>query len=95
MKSFEFDVGGKTAVGVEIPLPKAPLILAKGESGFVMCGYLNVEAADKLGVAAAVVKGVSSVVDLLKGSVVAVSRAAQKKGIKVGMSGMEALIVLV
>lgn len=91
MRNCDVEVNGKTAYGTEIPLPKAPLVLVRGSKGFVMCGYLNVSAAEKLGEAAAVVRGVATVDDLLKGKVSAVTRAAAKKGVRVGMSGRDAL----
>ena len=83
--------GRKKAVGIEIPLPKVPLILVIAKKGFVMCGYLNVDAAARLGDAAAVVKGVKTVGDLLRRPVVAVTPKAFALGVRVGMSGRQAL----
>ncbi len=91
MKSFEIEVEGKKGLAVEIPLNKAPLIMVKGEKGFIMCGYLNVEAAQKLGQAAAMVRGVSSAEDLLAAQIVAVTEAASQLGVSPGMTGEEAL----
>jgi uncharacterized protein YunC (DUF1805 family) len=91
VKSIDVVIDGKKASGVEVALPKAPLVLASGKDGFVMCGYLNIEAADKLGVAAAMVRGVSTVDDLLKAPVQAVSNAAAEKGVVAGMTGRDAL----
>lgn len=94
MKSFDIDLDGKKVTGVEVSLPKAPLVLAYGVGGFVMCGYLNIEAAGKLDVAAAMVRGVSTVDDLLQAKIQAVTKAAEEKGVKVGQSGREALSLL-
>lgn len=91
MKNVDIEIDGKKASGVEVMLPKAPLVLAHGKDGFVMCGYLNVEVADKLGVAAAMVRGVSTVEDLLAAKVQGVSKAAEAKGVALGMTGREAL----
>ena len=77
--------------GVEIPFSKAPLVLAKTDRGFVMCGYLNIEAAEKLGQAAAMVTGVKTVEDLLAAKIVKITSAAEENGVAVGMSGREAL----
>ncbi len=95
MKTLEININGKTATGIEILLPGAPLVLATGKEGFVMCGYLNIEAANKLGVAAAIVRGVNTVNDLLAGSVSAVSAVAEQKGVKLGDTGQQALSKLV
>lgn len=94
MKSFEFNLDGKKATGVEVSLPKAPLVLASGENGFVMCGYLNLDVAEKLGVAAAVVRGVSTVDDLLSAKVAGCTKLAGERGVTVGMTGKEALAKL-
>lgn len=94
MKSVDFDVNGKKVNGVEIPLPKAPLVLAFGKDGFVMCGYLNVEAADRMNVAAAMVRGVSTVNDLLAAKIESFTKAAAHKGVSAGMTGREALAKL-
>jgi uncharacterized protein YunC (DUF1805 family) len=91
MRNVELDINGSRTMGIEIELPKAPLVLAHGKNGFVMCGYLSIETADKLGVAAAVVRGVATVEDLLKAKVADVSKAAAARGVDVGMTGREAL----
>jgi uncharacterized protein YunC (DUF1805 family) len=79
------------ATGHLIDLPGAPLIVAHGAKGFVMCSYLDVAAADRLGTAAAVVKGVKTIDELLAKPVVAVSRAAAALGVTEGMTGRDAL----
>ncbi len=91
LKNTDIDIQGQTASGLEVVLPGAPLVLAHAKNGFVMCGYLNVETANKLNVAAAMVRGVKTVDDLLAATVVAVSQTAESKGARVGMTGREAL----
>ncbi len=56
MKCVDVPINGKIFSGVEVPLPAAPLVLVSNANGFVMCGYLNVETAERLGVAAAMVR---------------------------------------
>ena len=85
----------KTAVGVKVDLPESPpLLLVIGETGFVMCGFLNMDAAERFNVAAAMVSGVKNFDDVFKAEVKAVTSKAQKKGIKPGMTGKEALKLL-
>lgn len=91
MKTSDIAINGKKAVGIEIDLPGAPLVLAKGAKGFVMCGYLDLHTADRVNAPAAIVRGVQTVDDLLKAPLVAVSAAATNMGVKPGMSGYEAL----
>ncbi len=85
-------VDGKSFMGLRTDLPDSPpLILVMGEKGFVMCGFLNVESAEKLGVTAAVVSGVKTFDDVLNGQVKAVTSKAKSLGIEVGMKGADAL----
>jgi uncharacterized protein YunC (DUF1805 family) len=85
-------VDGKSCLGLRTDLPDSPpLLLITAEKGFVMCGFLNVEAAEKLSVAAAVVSGVKTFEDVLNGQVKAVTSKAKSLGVEVGMKGADAL----
>lgn len=85
-------VDGKSFMGLRTDLPDSPpLLLIMGEKGFVMCGFLNVESAEKLGATAAVVSGVKNFDDVLNGQVKAVTSKAKNLGIEVGMKGADAL----
>lgn len=79
------------AVGHCIDLPGAPLLVARAANGFVMCGFLDVRSADKFQCAAAVVRGVKDVDELLAKTVTDVSAAAAARGVTVGMTGRQAL----
>lgn len=70
---------------------KSPLLLIKGAKGVLACGYLNIEAFNRGGEAAAIVTGVRTHDDMLKAKVVAVSDAARGLGIEPGMTGAQAL----
>lgn len=81
---FEFD--GKSFQGVKSTLPDLPpLILIKGEKGFVMCGYLNLESAQKLGAIAVIVTGVNNFEDVLDAEIKSVTEKARKLGLEPGM----------
>jgi len=85
-------VDGKSCLGLRTDLPDSPpLLLITAEKGFVMCGFLNVEAAEKLSVAAAVVSGVKTFDDMLNGQVKAMTSKAKSLGVEVGMKGVDAL----
>jgi uncharacterized protein YunC (DUF1805 family) len=85
-------VDGKNCLGLRVDLPGSPpLLLIIAEKGFVMCGFLNVEAAERFGVAAAMVSGVKSFEDMLNAQVKAVTSRARGFGVEVGMKGAEAL----
>ena len=92
METIEID--GKDFRADKIPLPTSAILVIQGEKGILGCGYLSVETADKLGHALAVVTGVATFDDMLGANVVKVSAAASAKGVRLGMSGREALLLL-
>ena len=88
-KIIELDKG--QVEGFRIDLDNAPLILVKAKRGYVMCGYLNINAANKLGDIAGRVTGVKSFEDVLNAEIAEISDNAKKIGLKVGMKGKEFL----
>lgn len=77
--------------GDTIAMPHASLLVIQGRNGMLGCGYLNIETAEKLKHALAIVSGVASYDDMFAAKVVKVSTAAAALGVTVGMSGREAL----
>jgi len=85
-------VDGKACLGVRVELPDSPpLLVVRAEKGFVMCGFLNVEAAERLNVAAAMVSGVKTFEDVLNAQVKAMTTRAKSLGVETGMKATEAL----
>jgi uncharacterized protein YunC (DUF1805 family) len=79
------DVDGKKFHGLKAEFNDLPpLLLIKGEKGFVMCGYLNIEAAERLGATAAVVSGVNSFEDVLNAEIKTATTKAKGMGLKPG-----------
>jgi uncharacterized protein YunC (DUF1805 family) len=88
-------IDDKVAVGLRVDLPDSPpLLLIVGRTGFVMCGFLNMDAAEKVNVTTAMVSGVKTFDDILAAEIKAVTSKAQTKGIKVGMKGRDAVKLL-
>lgn len=94
MSEKDIIIEGKTVKGIEIPLHNSILVMVIGAKGYLMCGYLNIEIAEKMGDAAAIVRGVKNIEDLLAGNVVAVTAKAKEAGITPGMTGKDALLKL-
>ena len=84
-------IGSNVALGVNLELPNANLIVIRAKKGYIMCGYLNMETANKLDDVAAKVTGIKNFDDALKAKIVEVSDKAKENGIKEGMNGREAL----
>ncbi len=68
-----------------------PLLVISGSRGCLTCGYLSMEAFERNGDAAAIVKGVDNYQDMLIAEVRAVSSRGQALGVEPGMSGAQAL----
>ena len=78
------DISGSDYEYLRMDMGTAPLVILKGKKGFVMCGYLNLEAANKLGDCAVRVTGVKDLETILNSSATGVSEAARKLGINEG-----------
>lgn len=82
------------ALGIRIEMNVAPILVIKADKGFVMCGYLNIDAAEKMGDVAARVSGVSTFEDVLDAKVNQATTKAKGLGVREGMTGREALELL-
>ncbi len=87
----QIDLEKGSALGFKMDMEYAPLLVIRAGCGFVMCGYLNMDIANKLGDVAVRVTGVKSFEDVLSSKAVDVSEAAKKRGVSVGMTAKEAL----
>ena len=70
-------IASRSYTYLKIEMGTAPLVLLKGEKGFVMCGYLNLEAAEKLNDIAVRVTGVKDLESLLNAKVAGVTSGAK------------------
>lgn len=78
--------------GYAIPSGNTFILVIKGKSGFLGCGYISLETAEKVGDAVAIVSGVKNFDDMLNAQVKSVSSAAAELGVDPGMSGRDALL---
>ncbi len=86
------------AIGVIIDLPRTRLVAAAAPAGYIMCGALDVGLLDRVLAARRIVAGralgVRSVEDLLRRPLESVTLAAREAGLREGMTGAEALGLL-
>ncbi len=87
-------IGEKIFNAYTIPTANVSMLMIGSKKGMLGCGYISVEAADKFGDPLAIVRGVSCYDDMLKAKVAAVSKPAAQLGVKVGMSGQDALLIM-
>ncbi len=87
-------VKGKYVEGLVFSLGKHNLVVLKGQKGYVMCGYLNMEAAEKFSEVAVQIKGVATLEDVLAAEVFACTSAAEKLGIHKGQPIKDVLEII-
>jgi uncharacterized protein YunC (DUF1805 family) len=85
---------GSEFTAYSIPTTNTSILIIGAKKGFLGCGYLNVEIANKVNDICAIVTGVKTPDDMLEAKVVGLSNAAIELGIKKGMSGKEALLLM-
>ena len=93
------ELAGKQSRGYVIPLGPVNLVVVVTDGGMVGCGAFDVMALSSFRYPAARVrpsKGsyISSIEDLLEGIIKEANQAAEKLGVRMGMSGREALDLL-
>jgi uncharacterized protein YunC (DUF1805 family) len=94
MKTQTISLENGKAIGYSIDLGKAPLLIIQAKKGYVMCGYLNMNAANKIGDIAGKVTGVKTFEDMLNAEVVEISENATRMGLTQGMNGKDFLNIL-
>lgn len=90
----KISINGVDFDGYALKFPKSTLLFIIGKKGVLGCGYFNIETADKVGEAIAVVSGVKNFDDMRKAQVIKLSCAAKEYGITLGMTGEEAIMLL-
>jgi uncharacterized protein YunC (DUF1805 family) len=92
------EVEGRGAVGITVDLPGTRLVIAATDSGYLMCGALDVALLDarlaERRVVAGRALGVRSLEELLAAPLESVTAEARRLGLREGMSGREALRLL-
>ncbi|MCX6672829.1 MAG: YunC family protein [Methanothrix sp.] len=99
MEHIKMQLSGKQADGYVIALGPVNLVNVVTDVGMVGCGAFDVAALNNFGYPAAKVRpakgsSIATIDDLLQGIVKEVNPAAEKLGLKVGLTGREALELL-
>lgn len=93
----QLDINGTAAQGILIQAPGGDghpnMIVVECKKGYLMCGYLNLDAAEKFGDAAVLVGG-ADFDAVLANPIKGLTSAAKEAGVKEGMTGAEAAAVL-
>lgn len=94
IKREKIKIGAKYIEAILINLQSKNLILLRGSRGYAMCGYLNMNAAEKFKDAAIKITGIVTIEEALKTSVYSCTSSAKKLGISKGQPISEALKII-
>lgn len=96
MKMTPIELDGKTAIGIEVLLPKTTLIAVTTDNGYIMCGALDIGLLNarlkERGIIAARAVGVKTLQELLDAPMESVTYSAEAIGVVPGMIGREAVL---
>lgn len=87
-------IGKNTLDALSVRLLDKTFILLRGNKGYIMCGYLNMSAANKFKDVAVKIKGISTIDDALRATVFSCSRQAKKLGVKKGQPVKDVLYII-
>ncbi|MCK4519912.1 MAG: DUF1805 domain-containing protein [Candidatus Omnitrophica bacterium] len=87
-------VGKKYVRGVCLKLTGKSLIVFSGKKGYIMCGYLNLGAANKFKDVAVKITGVSTINEALAANVHSATSAAKRLGIHKGQAIKDVLKII-
>ena len=97
IKIKQLDICGTAAQGVLVEAPGGEghpnMIIIRCSKGYLMCGYLNIDAAENFGDAAVLVGG-ADFDAVLANPIKGMTTAACDAGVREGMTGAEAAAVL-
>lgn len=95
MVTKEIKVKNTVFKGIELDLcDETKLLVITGKKGYIMCGYLNINTAQKRNDVACIVTGVKTIEDILNSNVVAITAKAQELGISMNMPVKKVLEIL-
>jgi len=86
--------GKKNIEAIVVKLQSKNLILLRGTCGYVMCGYLNMKAAERFKDVAVKITGISTIEEALKTSVHSCTSSARKSGIYKGQPIREVVKII-
>ncbi len=87
-------IGKNNIEALLLNLSSKNLIVLRGRKGYIMCGYLNLKAAEKFNDAAVKITGVSTIEGALRARVRSVTKEAGRLGIHKGQAVREVLKII-
>lgn len=87
-------ISGTTFRTVTLPTANSVILLVQGDRANLGCGYFSMAAAEKMKDRFAIVRGVSTIEEVLAAPVADMSPEAAACGVTAGMKGQDALLLM-
>ena len=94
LRHKKIKIGKKSVEAVLFDLASKNLVVIKGQRGYIMCGYLDLKAAEKFKEVAVKITGISTIEAALKASVHSATGQAGRLGIYKGQAVKEVLKII-
>ncbi len=98
IQTYPLSLNGSLVIAIEVKLPKTNLLAITTETGYIMCGALDVALLNQKlkdrGIIAGRAVGVRTITELLDAPLESVTYQAEQLGITKGISGRAALALL-
>jgi uncharacterized protein YunC (DUF1805 family) len=95
MKYKKIKIGHGYIEALEMKMLTKNLIVLRGSKGYIMCGYLNLAAAERCKDAAIKITGVGAIQEALQSTVFSCSSRARKLGVYKGQPVQDCLRLIV
>lgn len=96
--AYPLSLNSRSVLAIEVKLPKTNLLAITTDTGYIMCGALDVDLLNQRlkdrGIIAGRAVGVRTIAELLEAPLETVTYEAEKYGIVAGMKGRDALEIL-
>lgn len=92
--SRKISIKGKVLTSFCLPLGEKSLIIIKGSRGYIMCGYLDLNVAEKFKEVAVKITGVNSIEEAVCAKVFSCTSLAEKEGIYKGQAIKDVLEII-
>ena len=88
----EITIHDKKFQALHVKTDKSNLLAIYADKGFLGCGYFQIETANNLNEAVAIVTAVKNHADMLQAEIIKTSNKAKELGVAIGDKGIDALI---
>ncbi len=95
LESKKISIGESFVLAISLKLLEKNLLVIRGNKGYIMCGYLDLNTADKFAEVAVKIKGPNTIEEALEAKVDSCSKGAEELGIYKNQDVKDVLKIIV